>query len=125
MRTQRADVGVVTRITVDPVRSELRWSAAVERGAAQMTALVLRRRGAATYTTPPKDTMPRTTLTVPESAKRVVSRLLGPGMTRASGTMPLYHADRLAFEEGRLSVAMYTAEASEPVEQVVRKMSPR
>jgi amidase len=118
--TQSSAVGVLTSVTIDPVLSQLRWTATVSRGAANMTALVLRRRGAATFTGAPIGATPAARISAPDSAVRVVSRLLGPGMTRASGTMPLSYADRMAFESGRLTVAMYTTEASAPVERALR-----
>ncbi len=123
--TQSAGVGVLTSVTIDPVLSQLRWSATVNRGAANVTALVLRRRGAATFTGTPIGATPAARISAPDSAVRVVSRLLGPGMTVASGTLPLSYADRVAFESGRLSVALYTSESSTPVERVVRASANR
>jgi len=123
--TRRADVAVMTSVTIDPVLSQLRWSATVTRGATHVTALVLRRRGSVTVSGTPIGTTPAARITAPDSAIRVVSRMLGLGMSSASGTLPLSYADRVAFEDGRLSIALYTSESSAPVEQLVRKAGSR
>ena len=123
--SRHADVGgsvvVTTDVTVDAVKSELRWRATVNRGAERVTALVLRRRGGATFSGTVIGVRPAARITAPDSAVRVVSRLLGPGMTAASGTIPLSYADRMAFESGRLSVALYTGEGNAAIEQLLRR----
>jgi amidase len=106
--------GVMARITVtaDPVRHEFRWSAQVSGPrAGAVHALVLRRRGggqpltgvisgaSATGTV-------STRVEVPADAMRVDSRLLGPGMTSARGTLPLGGVLRAAWEAEALSVAL-------------------
>jgi Asp-tRNA(Asn)/Glu-tRNA(Gln) amidotransferase A subunit family amidase len=123
--TQGANVAVTTSVTIDPVRSQLRWSATVTRGATHVTALVLRRRGGLTVSGTPIGATPAAHITAPDSAVRVISRLLGPGMSTASGTLPLSYADRAAYEAGRLSVALYTSDAGAPIEQVVRQAGSR
>jgi hypothetical protein len=47
-----------------------------------------------------------TRVEVPANALRVDSRLLGPGMTSASGTLPLGGVLRAAWEADALSVAL-------------------
>ena len=48
---------------------------------------------------------------------RVITRLAGPGMMRARGSLTLNAVERLALYDGRLSVALYnTANATAPTE---------
>ena len=51
----------------------------------------------------------------------VSARLLGPGQSSGIGSFPLTYADRVAFESGRLTVAMYTGAGVEPVEVKVER----
>lgn len=123
--SRHADAGgsvvVTTDVTVDAVKSELRWRAAVNRGAGSVTALVLRRRGGGTFTGTVIGATPAARITAPDSAVRVVSRLLGPGMTAGSGAIPLSYADRMAFEAGRLSVALFAGNGNAVTEQMLRR----
>ena len=111
-------VSAATSITVDPVRNELRWSAIV-RG--PVSALVLRRKGAAIAVGNPLNGKPATRIALPDSAVRIVARLLGPGMARASGMIPLSYADRVAFEAGRLSVMLMTSSGAVVEKTVARR----
>jgi amidase len=109
-----AQPGVVARLTItaDPVHHEFRWTAQLTGPrAGAVHALVMRRRGggqpltgvisgaSATGTV-------STRVEVPANAQRVDSRLLGPGMTSASGTLPLGGVLRAAWEADALSVAL-------------------
>jgi hypothetical protein len=49
----------------------------------------------------------------PTGSIRVISRLLGPGMRTASGTLALNGFERRALEAGGLSVAVYGATGGE------------
>jgi amidase len=115
LTTDHGRVHATTRIELDEVRGELRWIATVT-GADEMTALVLRRRGGGTMTGPITGTATTGTLVsrvvMPDSSTRVIDRLLGPGRRTGSGARPLTAADRLAWQQGRLSVALFTTDGA-------------
>jgi amidase len=114
---------VTARITVDPVRNELRWQVTSSDPAA-VSAVVLRRRGGGTITGPASGTTGSAPavarMTIPDSAQRVVARLLGPGARTAQGTLPLAYADRVAFAEGTLTVQLL-ASRGDVVERTVER----
>lgn len=123
--TLRAESAVVTaRITVDAVQNELRWQVSTTTPNA-VGAVVLRRRGGGTITGPASGTAGSAPaiarMTIPNSAQRVVARLMGPGVRSATGALPLTYADRIAFAEGRLSIAVLPAGRGSLVERVVRR----
>ena len=109
--TQVAASRVTTRLTVDAVRNELRWSTRTTGAASNVAAVVLRRRGGGTIsgvassTSGSAPTVAR--MQIPENALRVVARLMGPRTREAHGTLPLSYADRVALAEGRLSLTVY------------------
>ncbi|MBL0170905.1 MAG: amidase [Gemmatimonadaceae bacterium] len=98
------------RLTYDAPRSVLRWSVALT-GASpdEVVAVVLRR------------TTEDLGGTTPAPTRRVVARLLGPGMRAASGSMLLGGTERRALVEGRLTLAMYDQTGAVPVEVAVPK----
>ena len=118
---------VTTRITLDAVHHELRWSVTGTnpRGIA---AVVLRRRGGGTISGPASGTTGSapavSRMTIADSAQRVVARLMGPGLRTATGSLPLAYADRIAFAEGRLSIGVLPASAGDFVERTVRPHNP-
>jgi hypothetical protein len=121
--TVRSGSAIITaRITVDAVHNELRWQV-TSSDPASVAAVVLRRRGGGTITGPASGTtgsapaMARMTIT--DSAQRVVARLMGPGMRTATGSLPLAYAERLAFAEGKLSVAVQPVRGGVLVERAV------
>jgi len=123
--TRARGLVATTRITLDRVHSVLRWSATVQNsGGAPLSALVLRRTGDAGRISGPISgaVVGGTTtasIAIPAGASRVSARLLGPGQSAGSGSFPLTYADRVAFESGRLTIAMYTGVGVEPVEMKV------
>lgn len=124
VHTLRAgDATVTTRLTVDVVHHELRWQVTTTSPRA-VSAVVLRRRGGGTIAGPASGTAGSAPaiarMTIPDSAQRVVARLMGPGTHTATGTLPLTYADRVAFAEGRLSVGVMPASGGDLVERVVR-----
>jgi amidase len=122
-RLSSGSAAVSTRITIDPVRNELRWTITSMGAASAVSAVVLRRIGGGMLTGPASSTTGSapvlSKIAVPDDASRVIARLMGPGMRTASGTLPLSYKDRLAFASGALRVTMTTAGGS-VVEQVVR-----
>lgn len=114
--TKQARVSATTRIEIDVVHSELRWTATVSGAPEQMTALVLRRSGGGSTAGAISGASATGTLVssvaIPEGSSRVTDRLLGPGRRSGTGARPLTAADRLAWEQGRLSVALYTSDGS-------------
>lgn len=101
-----ASVGGV--FSYDAPMSQLRWSVHVTGARVDaLSAVVLRRRGR------PSAGATRETI-------RVIARLLGPGMHRASGVLPLNGAERLALQEGRISLAMFGGNGMQ-AETVVRR----
>ena len=104
--TRAGSLTATTRMTVDPVRNELRWMASVRGPVAELAALVLRRTGAAMAVGASINGKPAAHIALPDSQVRVVARLLGPGMARGGGTIPLSYADRVAFATGRMSVML-------------------
>ena len=125
--TRARGLVATTRITLDRVHSVLRWSSTVQHtGGAPLSALVLRRTGDAGRISGPISgaVVGGTTsasIAIPAGASRVSARLLGPGQRAGSGSFPLTYADRVAFETGRLTVAMYTGAGVEPVEVKVSR----
>mgnify|MGYP002654222482 CR=1 FL=1 len=105
------DAGTVVqaRVELDAVRNELRWQARVVAGAPNVSALVFRRRGGRVFTSVATAKVPAQRIVVPDSAQRVVARLLGPEMRTASGTLTLTYADRSALAAGTFTLALYTA----------------
>ena len=86
----------------DATRNALAWTVALRDGMAATTqAVVLRRRNA------------DSTRMGPTGSTRVISRMLGPGMRTASGTLVLNGFERRALEAGGLSVAVYGATGGE------------
>jgi hypothetical protein len=123
--TRSGRATVITRLTVDAVRNEMRWEVrATDPGA--IAAVVLRRRGGGTITGPASGTTGSAPavarMTIPDDAQRVVARLMGPGRRTAAGSLPLAYADWLAFSEGRLSVSVYPARDGVPVERTIRSV---
>jgi hypothetical protein len=121
--TVRSGNAVVTaRITVDAVRNELRWQV-TSSDPTSVAAVVLRRRGGGTITGPASGTTGSAPavarMTIADSAQRVVARLMGPGMRTAAGSLPLAHADRLAYAEGMLSVGVQPVRSGVLVERTV------
>lgn len=91
----------------DAPTSVLRWSVNVAGANADaLSAVVLRRRGG-----PASGATGETT--------RVIARLLGPGMRAASGTLALNGAERLALQDGRMSLALFAGDGSQ-AETVIR-----
>ena len=115
---------VTTVLSIDAVRSELRWNTRTTGASDRISAVVLRRRGGGTIagvassTSGSAPTVAR--MQIPDSATRVVARLMGPATASASGVLPLTRADREAFDAARLSVAVYPSSGA-AVEQVVRR----
>ncbi|MBC7672691.1 MAG: hypothetical protein H7247_09745 [Polaromonas sp.] len=120
--TRAGSTTVTTQLTVDAVHNALRWQVHAS-GASQLAAVVLRRRGGGVITGPASGTSGSAPvvvqLTIPDDAVRVVARLMGPDRTDARGSLPLSYADRVAFAEGRLSVAVMSSTGA-ITEQVVR-----
>jgi hypothetical protein len=110
---------VQARVELDAGRNELRWQARVVQGAPNVAALVFRRRGGRVYTSVATAKVPAQRIVVPDSAVRVVARLLGPDMRTAAGTLTLTHADRSALAAGKFTLAMFTT-ADRSAEIVVR-----
>jgi len=129
--TRARGIVATTRVTIDRVHSVLRWSATVKStgGApqpAQLSALVLRRTGNAGRISGPisgaaASGTTSASIAIPAGVSRVSARLLGPGQASGSGSFPLTYADRVAFDAGRLTVAMYTGAGVEPVEVKVAR----
>ena len=120
MSTFSGSLAATTRVVVDAVKSELRWSSSVRGPVDALAALVVRRRGAAMAVGGPLNGKPGARMALPDSQIRVVARLLGPGMTRGSGTIPLSYAERVAFDAGRLSIMLVTV-TGVAVERVVAR----
>ncbi|WP_053333861.1 amidase family protein [Gemmatimonas phototrophica] len=103
---------VTTLLTIDAVHNELRWTVRTSMPN-QITAVVLRRQGGGTLTGPASGTIGSAPvmarMTIPSEALRVVARLMGPNRTTASGSLPLSYADRVAFAEKRLSIAVMSS----------------
>jgi amidase len=121
--TLRAGAATVTaRITLDPVHHELRWSV-TGTNPQSVAAVVLRRRGGGTISGPASGTTGSapavSRMTIPDEALRVVARLMGPNRTTASGALPLSYADRIAFAERRLSIAVMSTTGM-VAEEIVR-----
>lgn len=120
--TRARGLVATTRLTLDRVHSVLRWSSTVQNtGGARLSALVLRRTGDAGRISGPisgavAGGTTSASMAIPAGASRVSARLLGPGQSTGSGSFPLTYADRIAFESGRLTVAMYTSGGVAPVE---------
>lgn len=97
-------------LTYDAPHSVLRWSVTLTGTRLDdVLAVVLRRTNA------------DSTATVPAQSRRVMARLLGPGMRVASGTMPLSGIERRALLDGRLSLAMYDRTSATPAEVPIPK----
>ena len=115
--------GASVRLTIDPVRNELRWLVTALGDVDGVRAVVLRRTGGGTLTGPASSTSGSapavSTIAVPDGATRVVARLMGPAMRTAQGTLPLGARERDAFATGRLRVALYPR-TGQMVEQPVR-----
>lgn len=114
-------------LTLDPVHHELRWTASV-RGTNPnaLSALVLRRTSTGGIISGPISGAAATgtiagSVAIPAGSERVVTRLLGPGMLTGSGSIPLSYADRMAFAQGQLSVALFATGSSTPVAVTVRE----
>ena len=118
--TAAGALSAATRIVVDAVNSELRWSSSVRGPIDAFAALVLRRKGATMAVGGPLNGKPGARLALPDTQVRVVARLLGPGMTRGSGTIPLSYADRIAFDAGRLSIMLLPTTGA-AVERIVAR----
>lgn len=107
LTTRVGSAVVTTTLTVDPVRHELRWAVRTTDPSA-VAAVVLRRQGGGTITGPASGTSGSAPsiarVTIPDSAQRVVARLMGPGVRRADGRMALGYAELQAYKDGRLSV---------------------
>ncbi|WP_411280447.1 amidase family protein [Gemmatimonas sp.] len=125
--TRARGIVATTRVTLDRVHSVLYWSATVNNaGGAPLSALVLRRTGNAGRISGPisgaaASGTTSASIAIPAGASRVSARLLGPGQASGSGSFPLTYADRVAFDAGRLTVAMYTGAGVEPVEVKVAR----
>lgn len=121
LTTRVGTAAVTTTLTVDPVRRELRWRTITS---APVAAVVLRRQGGGTITGPASGTSGSAPaiarVTIPESAQRVVARLMGPDAQEAQGTMALGYAELEAYREGRLSVFV-TAVSGETGESRIEK----
>lgn len=96
------------RLRFDAPTSALAWSVSVA-GASpdDVVAVVLRRRGG-----------PTGSIAASGETMRVISRLLGPGMRSANGTLALNAAERLALTEGRMTVALFERTGA-PVDVVI------
>lgn len=114
---------VTARITIDAVRNELQWQVTATDPAA-VSAVVLRRRGGGVISGPASGTTGSapavSRMTIPDSAQRVVARLMGPGARTASGSLPLAYADRMAFADGKLTVQLL-ASRGDVVERAVER----
>ena len=100
------------RFRWDPVGNALTWSVEVRETRRTGTqAVVLRRLNA------------DSTRQGPTGSTRVITRLLGPGMARASGALALNGFERRALESGRLSIAVYGSSGASPLESTLRPAS--
>jgi hypothetical protein len=96
------------RLTFDALRSELRYDVRIAAGQ------VARSQGVALRRTDPG-----------EGRRRIGHRLLGPGMTAATGVLTLTDIDRRALAEGRLALVQVTTGAALGVEAVLRPVRSR
>lgn len=88
---QSGEVRGIVRFTFDPLSNGLKYDVTVTGGHdAELQAVVLRRRGRGGIGAP------------------VIQRLAGPGMRRATGSLPLTGQDRRALASGELIVALFT-----------------
>jgi Asp-tRNA(Asn)/Glu-tRNA(Gln) amidotransferase A subunit family amidase len=122
--TAAKQLQVTTTITVDVVRNELRWESTRRAPRSDVNGtVVLMRRGGGTLTGPASGTSGSAPtlarITIPDSATRVVARLLGPDETAHRGTLPLTAADRAAYAAGKLSVRLVSGDGT-----VERPLSP-
>jgi len=94
------------RFTFDPATSELRYDVRVAGPkAASVQAVVLRR-----WDSPPAGR---------SGARRVINRMVGPGMASATGKIRLLGDDLDAFRAHRLTMAVFGSASADPVAEVV------
>jgi amidase len=110
VRATAPQVAATARLTYDAPTSMLRWSVQLNGIAVDDVLAVVLRRGNDTGTA-----------AAPAQSVRVITRLLGPGMRRASGSLQLNGAERRALAGGRITLALYTRRAAAPVETVIRE----
>jgi hypothetical protein len=109
VRASAPRVAATARVMYDATTSTLRWSVQLT-GAAMndVQAVVLRRTNNAA------------TVSNPAQSARVITRLLGPGMRDARGSLQLSGAERRALTDGRIVLALYNTGTAAPVETVLR-----
>ncbi len=110
VRATAPQVAATARLTYDAPTSMLRWSVQLNGTAVDDVVAVVLRRGNDTGTA-----------AAPAQSVRVITRLLGPGMRRASGSLQLNGAERRALSDGRITLALYTRRTAAPVETVIRE----
>ena len=103
-----ATSGAVTsaQFVYDAPKNALRWSVAITGDVNNVAAVVLRRTNAEAIQI------------APANGKRVILRLLGPGMRSAHGEFPLSAAEREALQNGKLSLAVY-GRSGAPTERTI------
>ena len=108
-RTVSAGSTATGQFSFDALTSELRWNLRVAgANAASVQAVVLRRADGSA-----------------SGAKRVIARLLGPGVPAGSGTARLVGADLDAFLAGRLSLAVFGPATADPVGEAPVALPPQ
>ena len=95
------------QFTYDAPKAVLRWSVSITGDVNDVAAVVLRRANTEAIQI------------APAGGKRVIARLLGPGMRTADGVLALNAAERNALLEGKLSLAVY-GRSGAPVERTIR-----
>lgn len=114
VRAVTPQASAVGQFRYDAPTSVLRWSVTLSGVAPNdVQAVVLRRTNA------------DSTATIPAQSTRVIARLLGPGMRRASGSVVLNGIERRALLDGRLTMALYNGSAEGPTEVAVRAGTPQ
>ena len=108
VRAATARATATVRLSYDAPLSVLRWSVVLTGSSPdEVVAVVLRRSNA------------DSSASAPAQSRRVVARLLGPGMHSASSTMLLSGLERRALLEGRMTLAMYDRTSAVPAEVAI------
>ncbi|MDQ6611520.1 MAG: amidase family protein [Gemmatimonadota bacterium] len=113
MRVATSVAAANAQFTYDATKGgTLRWSVSVTGTASDVSAVVLRR------------TSSEATQFAPTGAKRVIARLLGPGMQSGNGLLTLNAVERAAWREGRLSLAVYSRTGAMAEREIPPHQSP-
>ena len=106
VRTATSGAVTSAQFVYDAPKNALRWSVAITGDVNSVAAVVLRR------------TNTEAIQIAPANSKRVIARLLGPGMRSAHGEFPLSAAEREALQNGKLSLAVY-GRSGAPTERTI------